>query len=93
VSESSPGCGALGGPGVHRKEILDFADKAMYESKRLGKNRVTLWPFAAGEVRVTKPDGANETAGVLNLLRRLQSQPDGVCGLLNQRTERDLASV
>jgi diguanylate cyclase (GGDEF)-like protein len=28
------------------EEILDFADKAMYESKRLGKNRVTLWPFA-----------------------------------------------
>lgn len=29
------------------KEILDFADNAMYESKRLGKNRVTIWPFAA----------------------------------------------
>jgi hypothetical protein len=27
------------------REILDFADKAMYESKRSGKNRVTTWPF------------------------------------------------
>jgi diguanylate cyclase (GGDEF)-like protein len=30
-------------------EILDFADKAMYEAKRLWKNRVTTWPFAATE--------------------------------------------
>jgi diguanylate cyclase (GGDEF)-like protein len=29
------------------EEILAFADKAMYQSKRLGKNRVTIWPFAA----------------------------------------------
>ena len=29
------------------EEIINFADKAMYESKRLGKNRVTIWPFAA----------------------------------------------
>jgi diguanylate cyclase (GGDEF)-like protein len=27
------------------KEILEFADKAMYESKRSGKNRVTIWPI------------------------------------------------
>ena len=27
------------------KEILEFADKAMYESKRSGKNRVTVWPI------------------------------------------------
>jgi diguanylate cyclase (GGDEF)-like protein len=26
------------------KQILDFADKAMYQSKRSGKNRVTVWP-------------------------------------------------
>jgi diguanylate cyclase (GGDEF)-like protein len=26
-------------------ELLNFADKAMYESKRLGKNRSTVWPF------------------------------------------------
>jgi diguanylate cyclase (GGDEF)-like protein len=31
------------------EEVLDFADKAMYESKRLGKNRVTIWPFAAAK--------------------------------------------
>jgi len=29
------------------KEILDFADKAMYQSKNLSKNRVTTWPFGA----------------------------------------------
>ena len=26
-------------------EIVDFADKAMYESKHSGKNRVTVWPI------------------------------------------------
>lgn len=28
------------------EEILNFADKAMYESKRLEKNHVTGWPFS-----------------------------------------------
>ena len=27
------------------ESFLDAADKAMYESKKQGKNRVTLWPF------------------------------------------------
>jgi diguanylate cyclase (GGDEF)-like protein len=27
------------------EEIVGFADEAVYESKRLGKNRVTVWPF------------------------------------------------
>jgi diguanylate cyclase (GGDEF)-like protein len=42
------------------EEILDFADKAMYESKRLGKNRVTIWPFVVAKV----PNPVNETKGV-----------------------------
>jgi diguanylate cyclase (GGDEF)-like protein len=42
------------------EEILNFADKAMYESKRLGKNLVTTWPFAAGEIR----EPFNQTTGV-----------------------------
>jgi PleD family two-component response regulator len=29
----------------HAYPFLDAADKAMYESKKLGKNRVTSWPF------------------------------------------------
>jgi diguanylate cyclase (GGDEF)-like protein len=28
-------------------EILHLADKAMYESKEHGKNRVTVWPFSS----------------------------------------------
>jgi diguanylate cyclase (GGDEF)-like protein len=31
------------------EELLDFADKAMYESKRNGKNRVTSWPLPASD--------------------------------------------
>jgi len=30
------------------EEILAFADQAMYQSKQSGKNRVTTWPFPAG---------------------------------------------
>jgi len=30
-------------------EILDFADKAMYESKQSGRNRVTAWPITAAK--------------------------------------------
>lgn len=29
------------------EEILKFADQATFESKRLGKNRVTTWPFTS----------------------------------------------
>lgn len=34
-------------------EMLDFADKAMYESKRLGKNRVAIWPIGENLVQPT----------------------------------------
>jgi diguanylate cyclase (GGDEF)-like protein len=38
------------------EEILDFADKAMYESKHSGKNRVTAWPLSsAGSKTEDKP--------------------------------------
>jgi len=36
-------CGSDRTDSKSAEEILDFADKAMYESKRLGKNRVTVW--------------------------------------------------
>ena len=40
-------------------EILDFADKALYQSKNSGRNRVTTWPFGvdAGQSvpRAAKP--------------------------------------
>jgi diguanylate cyclase (GGDEF)-like protein len=42
------------------EEIINFADKAMYESKRLGKNRVTIWPFAVANV----PSPVNEANSV-----------------------------
>jgi diguanylate cyclase (GGDEF)-like protein len=40
-------CGTVRTDSKSAEEILAFADKAMYESKRLGKNRVTIWPFTA----------------------------------------------
>jgi len=32
-------------------EILDFADKAVYQSKNSGRNRVTIWPFSTEATR------------------------------------------
>ncbi|HXP69152.1 MAG TPA: GGDEF domain-containing protein [Candidatus Dormibacteraeota bacterium] len=42
-------CGTDRTDSTSGKEILDFADKAMYESKRLGKNRITTWPTASAD--------------------------------------------
>jgi diguanylate cyclase (GGDEF)-like protein len=53
-------CGTDCTDSTSAEEILDFADKAMYESKRLGKNRVTIWPFVVANV----PNPVNETNGV-----------------------------
>jgi hypothetical protein len=43
----------------------DFADKAMYESKRLGKNRLTTWPFEA-DARRSVPRAAKPTKQAIN---------------------------
>jgi diguanylate cyclase (GGDEF)-like protein len=34
------------------EELFDFADKAMYQSKHSGKNRVTAWPLSSAEPSV-----------------------------------------
>ena len=39
-------CGTDSTDSKSAEEILHFADKAMYESKGSGKNRVTVWPFS-----------------------------------------------
>jgi hypothetical protein len=44
-------CGSDRADSKSANEILDFADKAMYESKRLGKNRVTIWPLGTNLVQ------------------------------------------
>jgi diguanylate cyclase (GGDEF)-like protein len=49
VTTSVGVCGTDRTESKSAEEILDFADKAMYEAKRLGKNRVTIWPFSATE--------------------------------------------
>ena len=56
VEEAKPGgeiavttsigvCGSDRANSKSADEILDFADKAMYQSKNSGKNSVTTWPF------------------------------------------------
>jgi diguanylate cyclase (GGDEF)-like protein len=52
-------CGTDRTDSKSREEIINFADKAMYESKRLGKNRVTIWPFAVAEIG----EPSNQTTG------------------------------
>lgn len=58
VTTSIGVCGTDSTDSKAAEEILDFADKAMYESKNSGKNRVSAWPFAANrksETSTTNP--------------------------------------
>jgi diguanylate cyclase (GGDEF)-like protein len=45
VTASIGVCGTDRFPNAKSEQLLDAADKAMYASKRAGKNRVTAWPF------------------------------------------------
>jgi diguanylate cyclase (GGDEF)-like protein len=47
VTTSIGVCGSDRANSKSADEILNFADKAMYQSKNSGKNRVTTWPFEA----------------------------------------------
>ena len=47
VTTSIGVCGRDSTESKTAEELLDFADKAMYESKHTGKNRVTAWPFSS----------------------------------------------
>jgi diguanylate cyclase (GGDEF)-like protein len=47
VTTSIGVCGSDCAESKSPEEILDFADKAMYESKHAGKNRITAWPLAS----------------------------------------------
>ncbi len=43
----SIGLALLPGHGLDLAELIDIADRAMYQSKQSGRNRVTLWDSAA----------------------------------------------
>jgi hypothetical protein len=47
VTASIGVCGSDRANSQSADEILEFADKAMYQSKRSGKNQVTSWPCGA----------------------------------------------
>jgi diguanylate cyclase (GGDEF)-like protein len=49
VTTSIGVCGSDRANSKSADEILDFADKAMYQSKNSGKNGVTTWPFGVDE--------------------------------------------
>ncbi|HET6145509.1 MAG TPA: GGDEF domain-containing protein [Candidatus Acidoferrales bacterium] len=53
VSTSIGVCGTDHAGSQSAEEILDFADKAVYESKHSGKNRVTTWPLGANATEST----------------------------------------
>lgn len=56
VTTSIGVCGSDCAESESPEELLDFADKAMYESKRTGKNQVTAWPLSsAGNKIENKP--------------------------------------
>ena len=77
------------------EEILDFADKAMYESKRLGKNCVTAWPFSPRgktETLTTKRSvGRYSEADYLSVEMTLQQtvQANYIC-LVNNESDFEL---
>jgi diguanylate cyclase (GGDEF)-like protein len=60
VSTSIGVCGTDLTASKSAEEILDLADKAMYESKNSGKNRVTTWPLETTAAE-TKPTPAKQT--------------------------------
>src|SRR5206468_2327685 len=64
VSTSIGVCGTDRAGSQSAEEILDFADKAMYESKNSGKNRVTTWPLETTPAE-SKPTPAKPTKKVI----------------------------
>jgi diguanylate cyclase (GGDEF)-like protein len=64
VSTSLGVCGTDRAGSQSAEEILDFADKAMYESKNSGKNRVTTWPLETTPAE-SKPTPAKPTKKVI----------------------------
>ncbi|HWZ98147.1 MAG TPA: GGDEF domain-containing protein [Candidatus Dormibacteraeota bacterium] len=55
VTTSVGVCGSDRTESKSPKELFDFADKAMYQSKHSGKNRVTAWPLSSTEPIETTP--------------------------------------
>jgi diguanylate cyclase (GGDEF)-like protein len=64
VSTSIGVCGSDRAASKSAEEILDLADKAMYESKNSGKNRVTTWPLETIAAE-SKPTPAKPTKKVI----------------------------
>src|SRR5712664_2996595 len=64
------------------KEILDYADKAMYQSKRSGKNCVTIWPIGTNLVRpattVAKPSAQAVKAQLAQFLKEGREIQNGL---------------
>jgi len=52
VTTSIGVCGSDRTESKSPEELFDFADKAMYQSKHSGKNRVTAWPLSPAEASV-----------------------------------------
>lgn len=52
VTTSIGVCGSDSTDSKSPEELFDFADKAMYQSKHTGKNRVTAWPLSSTGTKV-----------------------------------------
>ena len=61
VSVSIGVCGSDRANSKSADEILDFADKALYQSKNSGRNRVTTWPFGVDAEGQSVPRAAKPT--------------------------------
>jgi diguanylate cyclase (GGDEF)-like protein len=70
VTTSIGVCGSDRTESKSPEELFDFADKAMYQSKHSGKNRVTTWPLSSAGPKVFLEAKGKESPKLLDSVKK-----------------------